>query len=320
MLEHISTRVLVTDSEGQIVKDNHSNHEGNYQLAGQNLFTIFKPSLSELHIARLRAGKSVWCKIGKLPFQVNHGKFLLRIKPLLRGPEPTGYLAELIEVDELENENHSLRNALTQKKLLLQEVHHRVKNNMQVVHSALSICSRQIQDVEGIESVLNILRMVESMILVHEALQEANMSETHLFSYYLQSLTERIKEAYSLERDQVKFTVNCPELEFSSSNALYLIMVVNELLTNIFKHSFPEGRHGEISLKGIVGSDPASFYLIVTNNGQSFPRHFNPSNGKSFGMRLVRLMLAQLGGELILRSEDLNSVTVKVPLPNRRCG
>ena len=168
------------------------------------------------------------------------------------------------------------------------------------------------------DSLNDVSRMVESIALVHEALQESNLVARSIFPDYLAALTQRIVAAHCPHPENIHLDFQVGKVDIPPAQAHYLAMIVNELLSNVFKHAFSGRDSGSVALIGEPHPDQGMYSLEVSNDGKAFPSDFDPFQGNSFGMRLVRMMLAQVDGELRISSRNLNAVTLHWPMYGRR--
>ena len=210
---------------------------------------------------------------------------------------------EVVNVD-LANKNSLLDKRNIENELLLKEIHHRVKNNLEVVSSLLALQSANINDPDLQEAMLANQNRVHSMGILHQKLYQSEHLAFIEMKNYFKNLCENILDSYNeSERIQVKIEMN--ELELDVDTALPLGLIVNELLTNSLKYAFPNGNTGEIKLS-LASVDNENLCLKISDNGIGKNTNM-PAKGTGFGTQLVDLLTKQIEGEL---KEVVNDGTI----------
>jgi two-component sensor histidine kinase/ABC-type amino acid transport substrate-binding protein len=204
-------------------------------------------------------------------------------------------LVSLVDLSERKKAEEELVRSLAEKGLLLQEVHHRVKNNLQVICSLISLQmnagkrpaaeNRLLVDIEA---------RVRAMSLVHETLYRSDDFSSVEFSTYIGSLCDHLLEAYSADRGAVALKTSLEELSLPLEKAIPCGLIVNELVVNSLKHAFPGGRRGTIEVS-LSKTAEGSASLIVRDDGAGMPEAEGEA-GATIGMNLVRTLVSQLGG------------------------
>lgn len=193
-----------------------------------------------------------------------------------------------------------LRASLAEKEIILKEVHHRVKNNFQIVSSLLSLQAGLVADPETKAALLESENRIKSMALIHEKLYESQDYSSIDFADYLRTVTMRLDSAYRGSERGIALSYSTQEVSLSIESAIPLGLVLNELVTNAFIHAFPEGRRGEIAIGlRIEGSDAI---LCVRDNGVGIPQGVDFEAPKSLGLELVRVLASQAGGTPSLKT------------------
>jgi two-component sensor histidine kinase len=190
----------------------------------------------------------------------------------------------------------SLENAsLEEKDALLKEVHHRVKNNLQLISSLLNLQSSRIADPAVAELFAESRNRVRSMALVHENLYRAGSFARISMKAHIQSLCAELMRAYSVLPRDVELTTRVADILFDVDRAVTCGLIINELLSNALKYAFPAGRSGRIrvELTPVEGSRCA---LVVADDGVGIPPHSSNGGGDTLGMQLVHDLVEQLGG------------------------
>lgn len=206
--------------------------------------------------------------------------------------------------------NTLLQQQNTEKEFLLKEIHHRVKNNLEIVSSLLSLQSAQISDADIMDAMRESQHRVQSMGMIHQKLYVgANLAAVEMKSYFV-NLGDYIIDAFGLEA-QVDVDVVMEELELDVDMAIPIGLIVNELLTNSLKYAFPKGRKGEIKI-GLRKVDDI-LQLDVMDNGVGKISGID-SQGTGFGTQLIELLTKQLDGKMILNTNRGTSVSIQFQL------
>jgi two-component sensor histidine kinase len=195
-----------------------------------------------------------------------------------------------------------------QNELLLKEIHHRVKNNLQTISSLLHLQSAHIKDADVRKAVSEGQHRVESMALIHQKLyQRDNLSGIEMRDY-LQNLVQSLIDTFDADPDRIRFDLDMPEMELDVDTAVPVGLIVNELITNSLKYAFPGGREGVITVSLQKAGDRLE--LLVADNGVG---KANTATGTSFGSQLVRLLTTQMGGTL--SQDTTHGFATRVSIP-----
>jgi two-component system, sensor histidine kinase PdtaS len=196
-----------------------------------------------------------------------------------------------------------IEQSLREKEALLQEIHHRVKNNLQVVSSLLGLQSRQVNDEEIRRAFRESQNRVHSMSLIHERLyQSKDLAEIDC-QEYADQLVGHLFRSYGVSLSRVQLSMDLGGERMPMALAVPVGLILNELLSNCLKHAFPQGKGGQITVR-LVRSEGARLALTVADNGVGLPKNVNLWNARSLGLRLVRILSEQMGAELKMSSEQ----------------
>ncbi len=218
---------------------------------------------------------------------------------------------------EIISKNNTLQVLLTEKELLLKEVHHRVKNNLQVITSLLNSQAHYTDDNTALSAIRESGHRVQAMALIHQKLYQAEgVARIGMQSYigevvaYLQSCYDRsLPIAFRLEVEPIKLNVK---------TAVPLGLIINEAITNVFKYAFPKECTGTVRLS-LHQLAPARYELFISDDGVGLPPDYNPARSRSLGMSLMHGLSEQLGGELTISSNaGLTIGLVFVEEPQKR--
>jgi PAS domain S-box-containing protein len=189
-----------------------------------------------------------------------------------------------------------MQESINEKEILLQEVHHRVKNNLQVISSILNLQSSYVKD----ENSLSILResqnRIKSMSFIHESLYQTKDFSGIEFGGYILSLANNLVHSYSLEVGLVKLTTEFDDMHLSLDQAIPCGLIANELISNSLKYAFDKGQHGELFVS--AKHKDSKVTLIISDNGKGLPEGFDYENSDSLGLQLVYTLKDQLDASI----------------------
>ena len=203
---------------------------------------------------------------------------------------------------ERKRAEEALKASLHEKEVLLKEIHHRVKNNMQVISSLLSLQSRHLEDPKAIGMFKDCQHRIRSMALVHEKLYQSKDLSRIDFGQYLQNLVVYLVHSYQIDSGRVQLKIDVGDAALDISTAIPCGLIVNELVTNAMKHAFPGGRKGEVRVVLRPGAD-GRFTLTVGDNGVGIPAGVDFRTTDTLGMQLVTMLVDQLNGAIELASK-----------------
>lgn len=205
--------------------------------------------------------------------------------------------------EERVNAENRLKDSLREKEVLLKEIHHRVKNNLQIIHSLLSLQAEQIQDVQALGMFKDSQNRVRSMALIHEKLYQSENLTNIDFTDYVDSLVIELSRSYMNHPEQIEISVDVRDACFGVDTAIPCGLIINELITNSLKYAFPDNRKGQISVS-LQPTMKGEYTLIVKDNGIGFPENIDWQNTDSLGMQVVTSLTDQLEGEIELSRTD----------------
>ena len=198
--------------------------------------------------------------------------------------------------DALRASEGQLRESLAEKETLLREIHHRVKNNLQIVSSLLHFQGRKLTDPDAAGIIRDGKSRLQAMILVHEQLYRASHLDRIEFGEYIRRLTDEMVRSYESAAGAFELEVTTEPVSLPIETALPLGMIVNELVTNAFKHAHPEGGSGRIE----IGLEQAGneLKIRVADDGQGIPDSVDFEHPETFGLQLVRNLVSQIDGTI----------------------
>ncbi len=202
-------------------------------------------------------------------------------------------------------------------KIRIKEIHHRIKNNLQVISSLLDLQAEKFEDEKVKEAFREGQNRVASMSILHEELYKGEDADTLDFSAYIKKLAENLFKTYNFNSRNIRLCTDLEENAFlDMDTAVPLGIIVNELISNSLKHAFAENKEGEIRIK-LCREEMSSvmhkslFSLIISDNGKGIPKDMDLENLESLGLQLVRILVDQLDGELELKRNKGTEFTIK---------
>ncbi|MDO9527661.1 MAG: histidine kinase dimerization/phosphoacceptor domain -containing protein, partial [Syntrophales bacterium] len=207
-------------------------------------------------------------------------------------------IAQGIDITERKEAERKVERSLREKEVMLKEIHHRVKNNMQVISSLLNLQAGHIKDEQALELFKECQSRVRTMALVHERLYQAEDLASIDFADYIRSLTGNLRRMYMIDPDIIKLNIYAEDVFMDINTSIPCGLIINELVSNTFKHAFPEGREGEVSITLTEDKVDKRYTLIVSDDGVSFPGDLDFRETETLGMQLVNILTEQLHGTI----------------------
>lgn len=227
--------------------------------------------------------------------------------PILENGVVTGTVITFNDITERKKVQNQIESSLKEKEVLLREIHHRVKNNLQIISSLLNLQSGFTTEKITSEILRNSKNRVRSMALIHEKLyQSKNFSSLDIHEF-IQELTENLFSSYGVEASDVQMEMRIDNVNINSDQAVYLGLIVNELVSNSIKHAFINLSHQVNSKKIFIHFEKdlnGGYKIKIGDNGCGIPAKINFRNTESLGLQLVISLVNQLGGEITLNNNS----------------
>lgn len=222
-------------------------------------------------------------------------------------------LSVILDLSERKQSEERIRDALREKELLLEEVHHRVKNNLQVVHSLLDLQALRIRDPELVSMLRDSQNRIRSMSMIHQTLYQSHDFARVDFHRFLGELLPSLMESYGMVGGHVAIDIEANHVKLPINEAIPCGLIVNELVSNALKHGFPGHRRGTIRVR--LAQDPdGTVNLSISNDGIDIPPDLNLERTGSLGLQLVQLLARQLQGTLEVQRAHPTCFTLHFPL------
>lgn len=222
-----------------------------------------------------------------------------------------GFIIIARDISDRKRNEDEIKKSLEDKDFLLKEIHHRVKNNLQVIHSILSLQSRYVNSPEIIKVIEESQDRIKSMSFIHEYLYQSNDITKIDMNHYIEKLCEYLHLSYSDSNKHIRIKMNSQNLKVDLQTATPCGLIINELVSNSLKHAFNDVKQGEIEITFTLTQNEYS--LIVKDNGKGFPDENNMHSSNSLGIRLIKILTEQLKGEVIFKNTRGAVCEIKFP-------
>ncbi len=203
----------------------------------------------------------------------------------------------------------ALRASVREKEVLIKEVHHRVKNNMQIISSILSLQSGSVRDPAARECLAECQNRIRSMALVHEKLYRSGNLSRIDFAEYLRSLSAALFHSCRTDADRIRLDFRATDVSLDVNTAIPCGLVANELIINALKHAFPAGRSGSLRI-GLDALGDGRYRMVVADDGVGFPKDLDFRMTETLGLQLVTLLVDQLNGTVELDRSGGTAFTI----------
>lgn len=222
---------------------------------------------------------------------------------------------------ELADANRKLNTSLTEKQVMLKEIHHRVKNNLQVISSLLSLQSRYIKEEKAREMFSDSQNRIRSMALIHEHLYQSDNLSKIDFSSYITRLAKGLFQTYDCNPEIINFIVHVDNIDLGIDVAVPCGLIINELVSNALKYAFPPTLNKERFVLEVTLTvcDQETIQLMVKDNGIGFPEDIDFRKSDSLGLRMIVVLgESQLQGKISLDREDGTTFLIRFPVQHKQ--
>ncbi|MCX6351287.1 MAG: tetratricopeptide repeat protein [Bacteroidetes bacterium] len=198
-----------------------------------------------------------------------------------------------------------------EKELLLKELHHRVKNNLQIVSSLLKLQSRLLKDENAIYAIQDSRNRVDAMAMIHEKLYQGNALREIPILEYVNNLISNVAASYGVPTEGIELDIKIENINMDVETAIPIGLILNELVSNAFKHAFINTPKPYLEI--VLQITEQGYFIKVHDNGAGVPKDFDIKESKSFGMDLVASLISQLAGKINIYSEEGSSFEISIP-------
>jgi len=215
------------------------------------------------------------------------------------------------DITERKKMTEQIEASLAEKEVLLKEIHHRVKNNMQVISSLLFMQERLVKDDKTREILRDSQNRIKSMALVHEKLYQSVDLVRIDYAEYLQKISRHLFESYHIDSTIIRLQISSETVFLDIDKAVPCSLILNELISNSLKHAFPQGRKGIITIDLQIKA--GTYILKYSDDGIGIPDGITVDETKSLGMHLINGLVKQLNGSIMLNSKTGMKYTITFP-------
>ncbi len=205
-------------------------------------------------------------------------------------------LSSIVDITERKSSNDNLKNALNEKEMLLKEVYHRVKNNLQVVSSLINLQARNVKNEVTVDLLKQSADRIKAMALLHEKLYQSKDLARIDFNEYIHSLVDHLMFGYGDQSGRITIKMKIDKIFLDVDTAIPCGLIINELLSNALKYAFPDNRQGEIGIS--FSQNQGECILVISDNGAGFPAGLDYKKSTSLGLQLVGTLTNQLIGRI----------------------
>jgi PAS domain S-box-containing protein len=319
LIERIADGIILLDKRGFITfVSSSATHIIGYapdELLGTSIFSILHPS----------EAKKYAFKFGRLTVEFDRSESLFgrfkhkngewvyiegMVTNLFNNPSVNAFVANFRNVTERILSEDRQRTSLQEKEILLKEVHHRVKNNMQVISSLLNLQSASVKDQQTVSVLRESQNRVKSMSLVHEILYQSQDLASVNFAAYVKQLVASLQKSFGAKSGGISIVVKVGTVALQIDDAIPCGLIINELVSNALKYAFPKQRSGEIIVEVKKLRSPA-IRLTIRDNGVGLKK--TRTSTDSLGLKLVQALTEQLKGTITIENKRGTAITIEFP-------
>jgi PAS domain S-box-containing protein len=240
-----------------------------------------------------------------IPYYFTGSRIMKDGKPILIGMG--------VDITESKHREQIIEASLKEKEVLLREIHHRVKNNLQLISSILNLQSNYIKDKKALEAFRESQNRIRSMALIHERLYRSSYLSNINIKEYINEITANLFSSYSYESKKIKLNINAADLNLEVDKCIAIGLILNELISNSLKHGFPEEAKGEININLYPGKDQR-LTLIFSDNGRGMPKDFDFRSTETLGLQLIMSLVEQHNGLIELDNTKGVKFTITIKI------
>jgi two-component sensor histidine kinase len=231
-------------------------------------------------------------------------------------------LSSIVDISDRKQREQVVQEALKEKDILLGEIHHRVKNNLHIIHSLLDLQSARITDTSVQEMLRESQNRIRSMALIHQTLYQSKDFAGVDFATFLETLIPTLISSYGIDPFRITLSIQAEDVKLPINLAIPCGLMVNELVSNALKHAFPGHRSGAITVTVRTEANPdepgEQVVLGVGDDGIGIPATVELETAETLGLRLVLLLTDQVHGTLDIHRADPTRFSITFPLTEER--
>ena len=207
-------------------------------------------------------------------------------------------LISLLDITDNKIAENKIKDSLMEKEVLLREIHHRVKNNLQIISSLLNLQTRCVEGEETINVLKESQNRVKTMAMVHEKLYQSEDLKDVNFKEYIENLVSDLFYSYGVKKGAIDLQIDADDIRMDIDTAIPCGLIINELVTNSLKYAFPESNNEDIVKVELKRLQPDKLKLIISDNGVGLPEDLDMENVETLGLKMVTILVNQLKGTL----------------------
>jgi len=320
LFEKSPDAIVILDNENNIIKSNNGfeNLFGyeNHEITGKNIFGLIQPEhlFSEISIIKNTIDNGHFVKLETERSKRNGINIEVSLigHKIDNGDNNASSYHIYRDITERKQNDESIKNALLEKEMLLKEIHHRVKNNLQIVSSLLYLQTKSLKDKNIINIFLESQNRVKSIALIHEKLyQSTNLSRID-FERYLRVFIPHLFQTFGKTDGNVSYKIKASNIFLSTDTAIPCGLIVNEIVTNSLKYAFSNETNGEISIE-LIYHNNNNVTMIIKDDGSGIPENISFSNAKTLGLQIISILVKQLSGTVEINNQK--GTTYKITFP-----
>jgi len=277
------------------IKDSVSIHNRNKELLGQ-LVTFDLENQKEIIQQQRKNLEKTKAELTQRDRKINYGIIALLFTLISLGAVAFAYFKSVKNKRLIQDQNKIIETALVEKDSLLKEIHHRVKNNLQMVSSLLSMQTKNTKSKEAIEALEEGKSRVKAMALIHQKLYQNEGLAVIEMQSYVESLVNSIQSVYKKGGHDININIDAEGAELDIDRAIPMGLILNELVSNSFKYAFPNKESGQIYIN--IRKDGDQGFFEYTDNGQGLPDDMDERSKGSMGVKLIQRLVNQLRSNL----------------------
>jgi PAS domain S-box-containing protein len=292
-INNAAVKMLGYESEECLKKDMHElvhHHKENGEI-----YPFYDcPILKSMEIRKgLSVDSDVYWKKDGTSFPVEYSSY-----PIVDNGESTGAVVAFNDITDRKRSIEQIESSLKEKEVLLREIHHRVKNNLQIISSMLNLQTNYITDKKSLAIFEESRNRVRSMALIHEKLYQNESLSTLNIRDYVIELVNNLMRSYRAD-SSITSEINISDIFINTDTAIPLGLIINELVSNSLKYAFVDGRKGKIAIS-LIPLTNEKFQMILSDDGVGLPENFDMKRTNTLGLQLVSSLVTQLDGEILL--------------------
>lgn len=221
-------------------------------------------------------------------------------------------LASVVDITERKAQEESIISTLKEKEVLLSEIHHRVKNNLQIIDSLIGMQSEKLTSAKALAAFQESQNRVRSIAMIHQILYESQDFSKVDIASVVSSLVDNLILSYGIEEGQIVIDLDVAKVHLPIDKSIPLGLIINEIVTNTMKHAFPDGRQGQLAVR-VSEEEAGTITLIIEDTGVGIAEDFDFVVSSSLGLHLVQALVDQLGGTLDIHRKAPTRFQINFP-------